>query len=86
MSVFVCCSARETHQLAEANQEKNLKLREAFGLSEHYVDGSAFDPDRKAKEEVAKAAAMAQKQYRFVISLTRHFTDTEYFNFKYHCV
>ena len=51
--------ARETHQLAEANQEKNLKLREAFGLSEHYVDGSSFDPDRKAKEEAAKAAAMA---------------------------
>lgn len=56
-------SARETHQIAEANQEKNAKLREAFGLSQFYVDGSAFDPDRKNKEEAAKAAAIAQKQY-----------------------
>ena len=49
--------------MAEANQEKNAKLRDAFGLSEFYVDGSAFDPDRKSKEEAAKAAVNAQKQY-----------------------
>lgn len=54
--------AKETHQLAEANQEKNARLKEAFGLTD-YVEGSAFDPDRKAKEEAAKAAAMAQKKY-----------------------
>ena len=63
LSLMMFCRARETHQLAEANQEKNLKLREAFGLSEHYVDGSSFDPERKAKEEAAKA--LAQKQYRY---------------------
>ncbi|KAL8573361.1 hypothetical protein ACOMHN_032823 [Nucella lapillus] len=54
--------AKETHQLAEANQEKNQRLREAFGLGD-YVDGSAFDPNRKAKEEAAKATAMATKKY-----------------------
>ncbi|CAL1541187.1 unnamed protein product [Lymnaea stagnalis] len=59
--------ARETHQLAEANQEKNARLKEAFGLTD-YVDGSAFDPDRKAKEEAAKAAAAAQKKYSLVQS------------------
>ncbi|KAK3587267.1 hypothetical protein CHS0354_034412 [Potamilus streckersoni] len=58
--------AKETHQIAEATQEKNARLREAFGLSEHYVDGSAFDPNRKAKEEAAKAMAMAQKKYSIV--------------------
>ena len=58
--------AKETHQIAEAAQEKNARLREAFGLGEYYVDGSAFDPDRKAKQEAAKALAMAQKKYRLV--------------------
>ena len=59
-------SATATHQIAEANQEKNARLKEAFGLSD-YVEGSAFDPDRKAKEEAAKAAALAQKKYRYYI-------------------
>lgn len=59
--------ARETHQLAEANQEKNARLKEAFGLTD-YIEGSAFDPDRKAKEEAAKAAALAQKKYTVVHS------------------
>jgi len=39
-------------------------LKAALGLSEHYVDGSSFDPNRKAKEEAARALAMAQEQYR----------------------
>ena len=62
--ILVCyCSSKETHQVAEANQEKNARLRDAFGLGEFYVDGSAFDPNRKAKEEAAKAAFKAQKEY-----------------------
>jgi len=55
--------AKETHQIAEANQEKNKRLKEAFGISEYYVDGSSLDPNRKAKEDEAKAVAMAQKKY-----------------------
>lgn len=47
-------SVTETHQVAEAQQEKNAKLREAFGISEYFVDGSSFDPDRSAKEQLAK--------------------------------
>ena len=59
----------ESHQLAEANQAKNDQLRAAFGLSEHYVDGSSFDPERRQKEKAAKeaseaAAQCATKQYR----------------------
>jgi serine/arginine repetitive matrix protein 2 len=50
-------------QIAEANQEKNKRLKEAFGISEYYVDGSSLDPNRKAKEDEAKAVAMAQKKY-----------------------
>lgn len=51
-------SVRETHQIAEAQQEKNAKLREAFGISEYFVEGSSFDPDRKAKEDLAKSTAL----------------------------
>ncbi|XP_055862772.1 serine/arginine repetitive matrix protein 2-like isoform X3 [Biomphalaria glabrata] len=67
LGCFQIYLAKETHQLAEANQEKNARLKEAFGLTD-YVDGSAFDPDRKAKEEAAKAAAMAQKKYSLLAS------------------
>ena len=56
-------STTGTHQIAEANQEKNDKLRMAFGISEYFVDGSSLDPQRQAKETEAKALAMAQKQY-----------------------
>lgn len=69
----MCFRAKETHQLAEANEEKNARLKAAFGLSDSYVDGSSFDPDRKAKEqaarakeEAARALAMAQKSYRYI--------------------
>lgn len=31
------------------------------------MDGSSFDPNRKAKEEQAKAVAMAQKKYALVL-------------------
>lgn len=51
-------SVRETHQIAEAQQVKNAKLREAFGISEYFVEGSSFDPDRKAKEDLKKSTAL----------------------------
>jgi serine/arginine repetitive matrix protein 2 len=55
---------RETHQIAEAQQEKNAKLREAFGISEYFVEGSSLDPNRRAKEAAAaqQAAAAAAAQ------------------------
>lgn len=61
--------AKETHQLAEANQAKNDRIKAAFGISEYFVEGSSFDPERKAKEEAAKKAAeMAKKKYAIVRS------------------
>lgn len=36
---FFSFSVRETHQIAAAQQEKNARLREAFGISEHFDDG-----------------------------------------------
>jgi len=55
---------KDTHQLAEANRAKNAKLRDAFGLSEFYVDGSSLDPNRKHKELEAKAKEMATQKYK----------------------
>ena len=48
--------------MAAAKEKQNQKLREAFGISDNYVDGSSFDPERKAKE--AEAKAMQEKKYR----------------------
>ena len=64
MVVLLCYRAKETHQLAEANEVKNAQLRAAFGISEFYVDGSSLDPGRKAKEEAARTLALATKNYR----------------------
>jgi len=58
-----CCSAKQTHELAEASQSRNAELRAAFGLSEFFKDGSSLDPQRKAKQQAAEALAAAQKKY-----------------------
>lgn len=54
-------SVRETHQIAAAKQEKNAMLRSAFGISEYFVEGSSFDADRKAKEELTKSVALQKE-------------------------
>lgn len=52
-------SGSETHKLAEANDMKNRKLREAFGLGE-------FDPAIRAKqiEEERRMRAEHEKELR----------------------
>lgn len=54
-------SVRETHQIAQAQQEKNARLREAFGISEYFVEGTSFDAERKAKEDLAKSEALQKE-------------------------
>lgn len=54
-------SLRETHEIAKAQQEKNSKLREAFGISEYFVEGTSFNPERKAREDLAKSEAMQKE-------------------------
>lgn len=64
MSVyFYVDRAKESHQMAEANQAKNEAMRAALGLSSYFKDGSSFDPERKTKEEQARTLAIAQKKY-----------------------
>ena len=52
---------RETHEIAQAQQQKNAKLREAFGISDYFVEGTSFDPERKAREELAKSEALQKE-------------------------
>ena len=59
------CSVKETHQIAAAQEEKNRGLRQAFGISEYFVEGSSLDPNRKVRETAAKQAA-EQKTYTIV--------------------
>lgn len=54
--------ATETHALAAANQQKNDRLREAFGISNDYVDGSSFHTDRKEKEKEKKEQERLERE------------------------
>lgn len=42
-------------------------MREAFGISKYFVDGSSFDPDREAKEQLAKSAALQEKERQRIL-------------------
>ncbi|XP_014235965.1 pre-mRNA-splicing factor CWC21-like [Trichogramma pretiosum] len=56
---------QETHHLAEANQLKNSKLREAFGISEYFQDGTSFDPERREREAQLKKE-VEKKSYQWL--------------------
>lgn len=58
------CSLRatETHALAAANQQKNDRLRAAFGISSDYVDGSSFHADRKEREKEKKEQERLERE------------------------
>ena len=58
---FSFYSLRETHEIAQAQQQKNARLREAFGISDYFVEGTSFDPERKAREELAKSEAIQKE-------------------------
>ena len=45
---------KETHQIAEAQKEKNRQLKEAFGISSSFIEGSSFDPNRRDLEAAAR--------------------------------
>ena len=59
---FFVFSATETHQLAEANVQKNIKMKEALGIKEDYKDGSSFDQELKAAQKASAQLAWEAKQ------------------------
>jgi serine/arginine repetitive matrix protein 2 len=58
--------AKETHQLAQANDEKNRKLREAFGIGEYNQKDIVKRRTEEAKEVERRKAEVANKQYTIV--------------------
>lgn len=65
---MMCPRVKETHEIAEAQIRKNEKLRQAFGISEYFIEGSSFDPERHAKEAAAKTAIEETKKYALIPS------------------
>lgn len=61
MKIFF--SAKETHQAAQANEEKNRKLREAFGIQEYDQKKQNEQKVKEAKEAERRKAELASKQY-----------------------
>lgn len=47
-------SVRETHAVAEAQQEKNARLRNAFNIAPEFVEGTSLNPERRARDQAAK--------------------------------
>lgn len=55
--------AKETHQLAQANDEKNRRLREAFGIGEFNQKDIQKRKAEEAKEIEKQKADLAKRQY-----------------------
>ena len=55
-------SVTETHQLAEATEEKNARMKEALGIKEDYKDGSSFDQELKEAQRKSEQLAREAKQ------------------------
>jgi len=60
---FNILSSKETHQLAQANDEKNRKLREAFGIGEFDQKKIAERKNEEIKEAERRKAELVNKQY-----------------------
>lgn len=48
--------------MAEANEQKNIKMKEALGIKEDYKDGSSFDQELKAAQKASEQLAWEAKQ------------------------
>ena len=42
----------ETHQIAQAKEEKNAKFKAAFGIKDDYKGGTAFNQELQAIERM----------------------------------
>ncbi|CAF0819764.1 unnamed protein product [Adineta ricciae] len=58
--------SKETHQMAHANDEKNRRLREAFGIVEFDKKKIAEQKIKEAKELERRKVELANKQYAIV--------------------
>ena len=61
--IWRCFRSKETHQLAQANDEKNRRLREAFGIGEFNQKEALKRKAEEAKEAERRKAELANKNY-----------------------
>lgn len=52
----------ESHQIAQANEEKNAKFKEAFGIKDDYKGGSAFNQELQAIERMKEKEEKEQER------------------------
>lgn len=67
----------ETHALAAANQQKNDRLREAFGIATDYVDGSSFHPERKEREKEKREQERLEREKQQKYTLVEDSGDSD---------
>ena len=54
-------TASGTHMLAEASEAKKQQLKNAFGIREDYVEGSAFSREAQALREAQEKTEREEK-------------------------
>ena len=52
----------DSHQAAEANEQKNAQMKAALGIKEDYKDGSSFNQEVQAAEKAAREQARQEKE------------------------
>ncbi len=62
-NLFDDFSSKETHQVAQANDEKNRKLREAFGIGEYDKKLKEKQKAEEAREAERRKAEVVNRQY-----------------------
>lgn len=60
----------DTHQYNQLNLEKNESVKNAFGISKYFKEGSSLDPARRAKEAEARSADLDKKARRYELVRT----------------
>ena len=50
-----------THEVAEANENKNAKMRDAFGIKSDFAEGSSFNEEHQKQRRDEEKAAREEK-------------------------
>lgn len=50
-----------THEVAEANENKNAKMRDAFGIKSDFAEGSSFNEEHQKQRREEEKAAREEK-------------------------
>lgn len=51
----------DSHQVAEANENKNKKMRDAFGIKKEFAEGSSFTEEHQVARKESEKAEREEK-------------------------